>query len=153
MGIEVSLSPVSSTCDILIGYQYAAYNWFPEYLPHKGNCAVTPTVGIVGGVIISSYLFLFLDFFCKTYLPNAGSRNMAAGLHLGVQTRFKPGRAAPESLRIRVDESTSDCVFVAIRETDSSSRSSYAVRNHVVLAGSTIMRPGHASDHPSRHNI
>jgi len=55
------------------GYQYAAYNWFPEYLPHMGGCAGTPTAGIVGGGIIFSYLLLFLDFFYETYLRKAGS--------------------------------------------------------------------------------
>ncbi|KAF8546596.1 GNS1/SUR4 membrane protein, partial [Imleria badia] len=48
-------------------YQYAAYNWFPQYLPHMGGCSGTPTAGIVGAGIIFSYLLLFLDFFYETY--------------------------------------------------------------------------------------
>ncbi|KAF9235424.1 GNS1/SUR4 membrane protein, partial [Melanogaster broomeanus] len=43
---------------VFASYHYAAYNWFPTSLPHMGNCAGTPTAGISGALIISSYLTL-----------------------------------------------------------------------------------------------
>ncbi|KAN0079839.1 GNS1/SUR4 family domain containing protein [Tylopilus felleus] len=57
-------------------YQFVAYEWFPEYLPHMGGCSVTPTASIVGIGITSSYLLLFLDFFYETYLQKAKSQGM-----------------------------------------------------------------------------
>lgn len=64
------------THGIALGYQFVAYEWFPEYLPHMGGCSVTPTASIVGIGITSSYLLLFLDFFYETYLQKAKSQGM-----------------------------------------------------------------------------
>ncbi|KAI9573396.1 GNS1/SUR4 membrane protein [Boletus coccyginus] len=90
-------------------YQYAAYNWFPGYLPHMGGCAGTPTAGIVGGGIIFSYLLLFLDFFYETYLRKAGSHDLVTWLRLAVQTEHsKPSAAvgAPESLLVYMEKAS-----------------------------------------------
>ncbi|KAG9308645.1 GNS1/SUR4 membrane protein [Chiua virens] len=91
------------------GYQYAAYNWFPSYLPHMGGCSGTPTAGIVGGGIIFSYLLLFLDFFYKTYIGKAGSPNSVTWLRTMVQrrsTKKTTNVAPPESLLFCVEKTT-----------------------------------------------
>ncbi|KAG6374223.1 GNS1/SUR4 membrane protein [Boletus reticuloceps] len=85
-------------------YQYAAYNWFPMYLPHMGGCSGTPTAGIVGAGIISSYLLLFIEFFLETYLRKAGSHGSVTWLRLAVQKHIKPSTAAPESLLFRMEK-------------------------------------------------
>lgn len=61
----LSLSFLTSC--IMVAYQYIAYEWFPQYLPHMGGCTLTPTMSIAGFGVITSYLVLFLDFFYKTY--------------------------------------------------------------------------------------
>ncbi|KAI9573402.1 GNS1/SUR4 family-domain-containing protein [Boletus coccyginus] len=81
-----------------VNYQYAAYNWFPEHLPHMGDCASTPTSCIVGGGIITSYLLLFLDFFYETYSQKTGSHDPVTWPRLAVQSHSKPSANAPESL-------------------------------------------------------
>lgn len=47
-------------------YTYYAYNHYP-HLPHMGNCAGTVTSAHFSCFLLSSYLFLFVDFFAKTY--------------------------------------------------------------------------------------
>ena len=104
MSVAVSKCLVLLTHVIVVGYQYAAYNWFPGYLPHMGGCAGTPTAGIVGGGIIFSYLLLFLDFFYETYLRKDGSHDFVTC----VQRHSQPSAAAPEGLLFCVEKSRLD---------------------------------------------
>jgi len=105
---------------IVAGYHYAAYNWFPEYLPHKGGCAGTPTAAVVGVGIIFSYLLLFLDFFYETYLRKAGSHDLVTWPRLAIQSHSKPGADAPESLLFYVGW----VIIVSARGTHDDLRSS-----------------------------
>ncbi|KIJ10146.1 hypothetical protein PAXINDRAFT_172249 [Paxillus involutus ATCC 200175] len=94
-------------------YHYAAYNWFPTVLPHKGDCTGSPTVGIVGAGIITSYLILFLKFFRKTYTERAGSSKDVATTGSSKTMRShikgKPSVNTPGSLLFRVETSTWTC--------------------------------------------
>ncbi|KIK94266.1 hypothetical protein PAXRUDRAFT_33611 [Paxillus rubicundulus Ve08.2h10] len=92
-------------------YHYAAYNWFPTILPHKGGCAGTPTAAIVGAGIIFSYLILFLQFFRKTYTEKAGStKNVTAtGSSVRNHVKGKPSLNTAGSLLFRVETSTETC--------------------------------------------
>ncbi|KIJ17998.1 hypothetical protein PAXINDRAFT_167327 [Paxillus involutus ATCC 200175] len=87
-------------------YHYAAYNWFPTVLPHKGGCA--GTAAIVGTGIIISYLVLFLKFFRKTYTDKAGSSKNVATTSKTMRSHIKgkPSVNTPGSLIFRVETTT-----------------------------------------------
>ena len=89
----------------MLGYNYAAHNWWPV-LPHVGNCSGTPTAGIVGAGIIMSYLLLFVDFFRQTYIKNAQAKR-TSGIHNTASNhkRTKSSGTPSASLLFRVDSS------------------------------------------------
>lgn len=47
-------------------YTYYAFTYFP-HLPHMGSCAGSVASAHFGIFLLTSYLFLFVDFFVKTY--------------------------------------------------------------------------------------
>jgi len=47
-------------------YTYYAFNHFPNF-PHMGDCAGSVTSAYFSCFLLTSYLFLFVDFFFKTY--------------------------------------------------------------------------------------
>ncbi|KIJ12380.1 hypothetical protein PAXINDRAFT_171281 [Paxillus involutus ATCC 200175] len=91
---------------VFAAYHYAAYNWFPTILPHKGDCTGTPTAGIVGLGIVFSYLILFLKFFRKTYTEKAGSNKNVAGSSMRSHVKGKPSANTPGGLLFRVETTT-----------------------------------------------
>lgn len=77
-------------------YTYFAFNYWPV-LPNFGNCYGEPRMAIIGCVVITSYLFLFIDFFKKTYqnMRTSGAKKAAAKAQLekssGKSTAVKSG--------------------------------------------------------------
>jgi len=51
-------------------YSYIAATYFP-FLPHQGNCYGKESAAVVGSTLLTSYLFLFIDFYIRTYKPAA----------------------------------------------------------------------------------
>ncbi|KAJ1651390.1 Fatty acyl-CoA elongase/Polyunsaturated fatty acid specific elongation enzyme [Dispira simplex] len=47
-------------------YNYFSATYYPT-LPHMGTCAGTESAALFGVLLLSSYLFLFIQFFFKTY--------------------------------------------------------------------------------------
>jgi len=60
-------------------YTYFAFNYFP-LLPNFGNCNGEPVMAIIGCAVITSYLFLFIDFFKKTYKGKKSSPKAAQAI-------------------------------------------------------------------------
>lgn len=48
-------------------YSYIAADYFPNILPHQGTCAGTEGSAALGVGLLTSYLFLFIAFYKKTY--------------------------------------------------------------------------------------
>ncbi|KAF8311958.1 elongase of fatty acids ELO [Clavulina sp. PMI_390] len=53
----------------LVGIYYAAYHHFVT-----GSCAGTPTAALSGVALLTSYLFLFVDFYIRTYNAPKGAK-------------------------------------------------------------------------------
>ncbi|KAI8065883.1 ELO family [Gongronella butleri] len=51
-------------------YTYYAFTYWP-FLPNYGTCAGTEGTAMFGCALLSSYLFLFINFYGKTYNPKA----------------------------------------------------------------------------------
>ncbi|KDN47753.1 putative FEN1-fatty acid elongase [Tilletiaria anomala UBC 951] len=58
-------------------YNYAANTYLP-WLPHVGTCAGAEYAAISGCVCLTSYLFLFIAFYQRTYKKAANARAKAA---------------------------------------------------------------------------
>lgn len=58
-------------------YTYFAFNYFP-WMPNLGNCAGAESAAVVGSLIISSYLFLFIGFYISTYSSASRRRSASA---------------------------------------------------------------------------
>lgn len=55
-------------------WQRAAHaNWIVHNLPHVADCAGTNSAAIFGMLLITSYLFLFIDFYLRTYKGSAAN--------------------------------------------------------------------------------
>ncbi|KAF8553874.1 GNS1/SUR4 membrane protein [Imleria badia] len=52
-------------------YQHFAFTYWP-YLPHIGDCAGDSTAAIFGGVLLTSFLGLFANFYVQTYTKADG---------------------------------------------------------------------------------
>ncbi|OBZ79002.1 putative elongation of fatty acids protein 1 [Grifola frondosa] len=59
-------------------YSYYAANYFP-YLPNMGSCAGTESAAVFGCALLSSYLFLFVQFYIETYSKPKGKKPVANG--------------------------------------------------------------------------
>jgi len=58
---------VIDLCLVYFGtYQRVAYKFLPS-LPHVGNCGGSEAGAFVGSVLLTSYLFLFINFYFQTY--------------------------------------------------------------------------------------
>jgi hypothetical protein len=52
-------------------YQHFAFTYWP-HLPHIGDCTGDATTAIFGGVLITSFLGLFVNFYVQTYTKADG---------------------------------------------------------------------------------
>ena len=89
LGEEIPLAPpsdrasdVSASLTPMSGFVYfASWNYFASAhipsLPHVGTCAGEEAAAIMGCVILSSYLLLFISFYFATY--NKGKKNSKRG--------------------------------------------------------------------------
>jgi fatty acid elongase 3 len=64
--------------DILAAYSYFAAkpSWRSYSLPTKGSCAGTEGAAIFGCALLTSYLFLFINFYIQTYKKPAVKPSM-----------------------------------------------------------------------------
>ncbi|KAI0801250.1 GNS1/SUR4 membrane protein [Fomes fomentarius] len=69
-------------------YSYYAANYFPS-LPVLGSCAGTETSAVFGCALLTSYLFLFIQFYIRTYEKQVGKKPVANGKANGVANGHK----------------------------------------------------------------
>jgi hypothetical protein len=50
----------------ILGYNYFASTYFPN-MPTLGSCSGTESAASFGCLLLTSYLFLFIDFYVRTY--------------------------------------------------------------------------------------
>jgi fatty acid elongase 2/fatty acid elongase 3 len=56
---------------IIYSVTYSYYAWaYTDYLPNFGTCAGTESAALFGCGILTSYLFLFINFYRITYNQN-----------------------------------------------------------------------------------
>jgi len=67
-------------------YSAISYRWLP-FLPHQGNCSSSTTSGVVTMGLVSSYLFLFIEYYRKTYKAEFEKRG---GAERKLHARGKP---------------------------------------------------------------
>ncbi|KAL9934813.1 hypothetical protein V8E36_006588 [Tilletia maclaganii] len=83
--------------DIAIIY-FATYNYFVSTyapsLPYFGKCAGEESAAILGCIIISSYLVLFIDFYSRTYVKTPAKLQRAA-IQAAEKTIRSDGLATP----------------------------------------------------------
>lgn len=48
-------------------YEHFAATYYPNTLPHIGNCAGSETAAVFGCALLTSYLGLFINFYFQTY--------------------------------------------------------------------------------------
>jgi hypothetical protein len=51
-----------------IGYSYFSATYWP-FMPTMGTCSGTEGAALFGCALLTSYLFLFIDFYIRTYKP------------------------------------------------------------------------------------
>jgi fatty acid elongase 3 len=58
-----------------LGYSYFSATYWPN-LPSLGSCSGTERAALFGCGLLTSYLFLFIDFYVRTYkkTPARGSK-------------------------------------------------------------------------------
>ena len=60
----------------IIAYSYFASTYFPN-LPTVGTCAGEEHAAFLGCCLLTSYLFLFIDFYVRTY-KKTGNKKVSA---------------------------------------------------------------------------
>jgi len=81
-------------------YTHIAYNYYP-FLPTLGNCHGDALMAIIGCVVITSYLFLFIDFFKKTYKGKKSSPKTAQAIKKAVASGKSTAVDAKNNLKKR----------------------------------------------------
>jgi len=82
-------------------YTYFAFNFYP-FLPNFGNCHGDPFMAVIGCAVITSYLFLFVDFFKKTYKGKNSSPNAAKAIKKAASSGKSSAVEAKNTLKKRV---------------------------------------------------
>ncbi|KAK0551359.1 Fatty acyl-CoA elongase/Polyunsaturated fatty acid specific elongation enzyme [Tilletia horrida] len=84
--------------DIGIIY-FATYNYFVSTyapaIPHFGKCAGEESAAVFGCIIISSYLWLFVDFYQRTYSKKAPAKIQRAAIVAAEKAYQTDGLATP----------------------------------------------------------
>jgi biotin transporter BioY len=64
------------------GYTYLAYTHYPSF-PNMGTCTGTEVSATFGTALLTSYLFLFINFYRLTYNKKKAAAAAAAALQRG----------------------------------------------------------------------
>ncbi|KAE8224187.1 hypothetical protein CF319_g2882 [Tilletia indica] len=78
---------------------FATYNYFVSTyapsLPHVGTCAGEESAAVFGCIIIASYLYLFVDFYQRTYSKKTPAKIQRAAIIAAEKTYRTDGLATP----------------------------------------------------------
>ncbi|KAG4099502.1 GNS1/SUR4 membrane protein [Neocallimastix lanati (nom. inval.)] len=82
-------------------YTFFAFNYFPS-LPNFGNCHGDPVMAVIGCAVITSYLYLFVDFFKKTYKGKKSSPKTAKAIKEAIASGKSTAVDAKKNAKKRV---------------------------------------------------
>jgi len=60
-------------------YERMAFKYYPTSLPYIGNCAGSESAALFGCFLLTSYLFLFINFYFQTYKKPTTKNALANG--------------------------------------------------------------------------
>jgi fatty acid elongase 3 len=77
-----NLPCITAKIDHHLAYERMAFKYFPG-LPHISNCAGSERAAIFGCALLTSYLFLFINFYFQTYKKPANKKPTSNGIANG----------------------------------------------------------------------
>jgi fatty acid elongase 3 len=73
-----------SSCFSFSAFSHFSFKYHPSALPWFGDCAGTEYAAMMGCLVLTSYLFLFINFYIQTYKKPARAVNKSVAVGNGV---------------------------------------------------------------------